>query len=90
MFSEPVPGCGGFVYAYIGVDIESGYGFVALQYSRSASDTLVSIKAFECQLKRVSGDINRVIVHHHHDDDKSFRGVVGVYAIERGWLDTHT
>ena len=84
------PDIDGFVYAYIGVEIESGYGFVALQYSRSATDTLVSIRAFECQLKRVSGDTRVGIVHHHHDDDKSFRGVVGEYAVERGWIDTHT
>ena len=84
------PNIDGFVYACIGVEVESGYGLVALQYSRSATDTLVSIRAFECQLKRVSGDTRVGIVHHHHDDDKSFRGVVGEYVVERGWIDTHT
>ena len=69
--------------AYIGVGVGYGYGPVALQYSRSAANTLVSIKAFGYQLQRVSGDDNRVIVHHHNDDDKSFLGVVGVHAIEK-------
>ena len=46
----------GFVYAYVGVEIEieSGYGFVALQHSRSATDILVSIRAFECQLNTLT------------------------------------
>ena len=57
-FGKHGPGIDGNVWAYIGVEVESGYGFVRLQESRSAADTLVSIKLFECELKQVSGSHN--------------------------------
>jgi hypothetical protein len=80
----------GYTYAYVGVEVGSGYGYVGLQNSRSATDTVESVKRFESELKQVSGDSSVGIVHHHYDDDKSFRGAVEEYAIAHGWRDTHT
>ena len=84
------PDVDGYVWAYVGVEVESGYGYIRLQEDRSAANTLVSIKQFECELKQVSGRHDNRIVCHHHDDDKSFRGVVEEYGVERGWVDTNT
>ena len=91
------PGIDGNVWVYIGVEVESGYGFVRLQESRSAADILVSIKFFECELKQVSGSHNwQVVHHHHHHHDKSFRqhdgddGVVEQHGVDKGWIDNNT
>jgi hypothetical protein len=84
------PDINGHIQAYIGVEVESGYGYVRPQDSRSSAETLVAIKQLECELKRVSGDYDSTIVHYPHDDDKSFRGVVAEYGVEKGWKDTDT
>ena len=90
-FSGPhEPDVDGNVQGYVGVEMGSGYGYVGLQESRSASHTLESIKQLEVELKVVSGEPDRGIVAHHHDDDKSFRGVVEKHALDRGWKDTTT
>ena len=90
-FSGPFePDVDGNTQAFVGVEVVSSKGFVGLQQSRSASDTLESIKSFESELKSCAADPSVGIVEFHHDDDKSFRSHVGEYARERGWIDTHT
>ena len=92
-FSGPFePEVDGNTQALIGVEIESSKGFVGLQETRSAADTLESVKDFERELTRKScaADPSVGIVEFHHDDDKSFRSHVGEYAHDRGWIDTHT
>jgi hypothetical protein len=84
------PDVDGFTQALIGVELESSKGFVGLQETRSAADTLESIRDFESELKSCSSDPSVGIVEFHHDDDKSFRSHVSEYARERGWIDTHT
>ena len=78
------PDIDGRTWAYVGVEVETGYRFVGLQDDRSAANTLVSLKQFECELKKVSGNLEGRVVHHHHHDDKSFRGVVGEHATAQG------
>ena len=90
-FSGPFdPDVDGNTQAFIGVDLESSKGFVGLQQSRSAADTLESVKHFEAELKSCAADPSVGIVEFHHDDDTSFRSCVEEYARERGWSDTHT
>ena len=84
------PDINGHVQAYVGVEVESGYGYVRPQDDRSSAETLIAIKQLECELKQVSGDLSGRIAHHHHDDDKSFRGVVAEHGVEQGWKDTDT
>ena len=69
----------GHTQVYVGVDASTGYGYVGLLKSRSASETLESIKTFESELKQHSGDPDRRVVGFHHDD-KSFRGPVEKHA----------
>ena len=63
---------------------------MGLQQTRSAADTLESLKDFESDLKSCAADPSVGIVEFHHDDDKSFRSHVGEHARANGWDDTHT
>ena len=90
-FSGPFePDVDGNTQAFVGVEIVSPKGFVGLQLSRSALDTLESIKSFESELKSCAAGPSVGIVEFHHDVDKSFCSHVGEYSRERGWIDTHT
>ena len=60
----------------IGVHHESDWGYVGLQPSKSAANTLVSIQSMEVQLKSDYGGRAEPIARFHHDDDKAYRGVV--------------
>ena len=84
------PDIDGRTWAYVGVEVETGYRFVGLQDDRSAANTLVSLKQFECELKKVSGNLEGRVMHDDDDDDKSFRGVVEEHATTQGWHDTNT
>ena len=74
----------------MGVEVATSKGFVGLQHTRSAADTLESLKDFEADLKSCAADSSVGIAEFHHDDDKSFRSHVGEYARDNGWADTHT
>ena len=90
-FSGPhTPSVDGHTYAFIGVESTSSWGFVWLQSSRSAVDTLVSLKEFVRQLYVRAGAAVKSVLSWHHDDDKSFRGPVEQYVQSQGWADTHT
>ena len=90
-FSGPhEPDVDGNDQAYVGVEMEHGYGYVGLQESRSSRQTLDSMLSFESELKQVSRDVGSGIVAHHDDDDKSFRGEVERYGLEHGLKDTTT
>jgi hypothetical protein len=87
-FSGPHPtDVDGNVYAFVGVEMAHSVGAVLLQKSRSALDTLCSIKAFQYLLTVLRLP---AIVSWHHDDDSSFQSVVKDYAQEQGWKDTDT
>ena len=86
-FSGPHPPCvDGQTFAFIGVESTTSWGFVWLQTSRSAADTLVSLKEFVRQLRVAAGPVAQPIVSWHHDDDTSFRGSVEEYVQSQGWL----
>ena len=68
------------LYAFIGVESTTSWGFVWLQNSRSATDTLVSLKEFVRQLFVTAGTAVQSVFSWHHDDDKSFRGPVEEYV----------
>ena len=90
-FSGPFePDVDGNTQALVGVEVVTSKGFVGLQQTRSAADTLESLKDFEADLKACAADPSVGIVEFHHDDDKSFRSHVGEYARANGWADTHT
>ena len=90
-FSGPFePDVDGNTQALVGVEIVTSKGFVGLQHTRSAADTLESLKDFEADLKSCAADSSVGIAEFHHDDDKSFRSHVGDYARDQGWADTHT
>ena len=90
-FSGPhPPSVDGQTYAFIGVESTTSWGFVWLQNSRSATDTLVSLKEFVRQLFVTAGTAVQSVFSWHHDDDKSFRGPVEEYVQSQGWADTHT
>ena len=93
-FSGPFdPDVDGFTLALVVVEVRSSKGFVGLQTSRSASETLMSLKQCESELIQAAAGTSAHsdrIVEFHHDDDTGFRGVVSEYATERGWRDTHT
>ena len=78
--------------ALVGVEVVTSKGFVGLQQSRSAADTLESLKDFESDLKSCAADPSVGIAEFHHDDDtcKSFKSHVGDYARDKSWVDTHT
>jgi len=80
----------GGVWGLIGVEMEHEWGYVGIQSDRTAANTLKSIQDLECEIKRDSGNHDVGIVSIHHDDDKSFRGEVEGYALEKGWVNTHT
>lgn len=90
-YSGPHPkGVAGCTYAFIGVELESDWGYVGLSDNRSDKTTLNSLQDLEVELIRDSnGQTDRIAVF-HHDDDKSFRGVVEKYVRERGWVDSNT
>ena len=52
--------------------------------SRSATDTLVSLKQFVRQLFVAAGSAVQSVFSWHHDDDKSFRGPVEEYVQSQG------
>ena len=90
-FSGPFePDVDGNTQALVGVEVVTSKGFVGLQQTRSAADTLESLKDFEADLKSCAADSSVSIAEFHHDDDKSFRSHVGEYARANGWADTHT
>ena len=90
-FSDPhPPSVDGQTYAFIGVEFAISWGFVWLQNSRSATDTLVSLKEFVRQLSVTAGIAVQSVFSWHHDDDKSFRGPVEMYVQSQGWTNTHT
>ena len=90
-FSGPFePDVDGNTQAFIGVEVVTSKGFVGLQLTRSAADTLESLKDFESELKSCAADPTVEITEFHHDDDKSFRSHVSEYVRERGWSNTHT
>ena len=89
-FSGPhEPGVTGAKQALVLVECTHGYGYVGLQASRSASESLESLKEFERELKSLGLEGSRV-VSYHHDDDTSFKGSFYEYVRESGWVDTHT
>jgi hypothetical protein len=84
------PDVDGHKFALVGVELGSSKGHVGLLTDRTAKQCLQSIKQFESDLKQASNDRDTQIVAFHHDDDKSFRGCVEEYALEKGWVHTHT
>ena len=69
--------------ALVVVEVRSSKGFVGLQTSRSASETLTSLKQCDSELIQAtagtSAHSDRIVEFHHHDDT-GFRGVVSEYA----------
>ena len=89
-FSGPCePDIDGNTQALVGVEVVTSKGFVGLQQTRSAADTLESPRDFEADLKSCAADSSVGIAEFHHDDDKSFRSRVGEYARANDWVDTH-
>jgi hypothetical protein len=87
------PDVDGLTLALVVVEVRSSKGFIGLQTSRSASDTLVSLKQCESELIQAAAGTSAHgdrIAEFRHDGDTGFRGVVSEYATERGWRDTHT
>jgi hypothetical protein len=83
------PGVTGSTWAFVGVEIISKYGFVALQESKSAADTLDSLKDFTREVKHLARADTK-ITEWHHDNGTEFKGVLYDWVREQGWDDTHT
>jgi hypothetical protein len=83
-------GVAGSKFAQVVVDLDSSWGYVGLQESRSDSDTLKSVQDMLVQLRADSGGRVESLAQFHHDDDKSYRGKVEVFLRENSVLDTHT
>ena len=72
------------------VDLDSGWGHVGLQETRTANDTLDTIKDMQVMMRSESGGKAESLAQFHHDDDKSYRGNVEKYLLDKGVLNTHT
>jgi hypothetical protein len=83
------PGVTGSTWGFVGVEITSKYGFVALQKSKSAPNTLDSLKDFVREIEHKSRE-GASIAEWHHDDGSEFKGVVYDWVREKGWRDSHT
>ena len=84
------PDIDGNTQSLVGVEVVTSKGVVGLQQTRSAADTLESLKDFEADLKSCAADSSVSIAEFHRDDGKSFRSHVGEHARANGWADTHT
>ena len=69
-------GVTGSRFAQVMVELDSGWGCVGLQQTRTDSATLKSIEDMLVMLRSESGGKVVSIAQFHHDDDKSFRGKV--------------
>ena len=83
------PGVTGSKWAFVGVEITSKYGCVGLQQSKSAPNTLESLKEFVREVESLARE-GATIKEWHHDNGTEFEGEVYDWVRSRGYRDTNT